>query len=78
MSLLEYNRDTLIVATEGGINIFDKKRKTFKPITSKDGLPNNLVISVIADNDKNLWASFEGGLCPDKYAKLYHHQLWPE
>ena len=62
LSMLHYNEDTLIIATSGGINFFDKRKKTFSALRSKDGLPNNLVQSIILDNDRNLWAAFAGGL----------------
>ncbi len=62
--ILSYNNDTLIIATLMGINIFDKKHKTFKAITVRDGLPNNLVQSVIKDNFGNVWiACYTEGLC---------------
>ncbi|AXY74658.1 GAF domain-containing protein [Paraflavitalea soli] len=62
IGLLEYNQDTLIIATNGGINFFDKKKKTFSALLSKDGLPNNLVQSIILDDNRDLWAAFAGGL----------------
>lgn len=62
--IIAYNNDTLILATLMGVNIFDKKTKTFKAITAKDGLPNNLVQSVIKDNAGDVWiACFSEGLC---------------
>ena len=62
--ILEYNKDTLIIATLMGVNIFDKKLKTFKAITVKEGLPNNLVQSVTKDNFGNVWiACYSEGLC---------------
>ncbi len=63
MDIFPYNKDTLILATEGGINIFDKHTKAFKAITSKDGLPNNLALAITVDDEHNLWAAFEGGFC---------------
>lgn len=60
--ILPFSRDTLIIATQGGINIFDKNKKTFTTIFSKDGLPNNLVQALVLDDYKNLWVAFAGGL----------------
>ncbi len=71
-AILPYNDDTLIVATQGGINIFDKRKKIFSVISSKDGLPNNLVNGLILDNDHNLWASFYGGLSK---IDIQHHDI---
>ena len=62
MGILQLNPDTLIIATQGGINIFDKNKKTFTVISSKDGLPNNLVQAMVLDDYSNLWVAFAGGL----------------
>lgn len=62
MGILQLNPDTLIIATQGGINIFDRNRKTFTVISSKDGLPNNLVQAMVLDDYSNLWVAFAGGL----------------
>jgi len=59
--ILAYNKDTLILSTLGGINIFDKRTKKFTAILSKDGLPSNLCQSIILDDRKNVWAAFSGG-----------------
>lgn len=68
--IIHYNEDTLIIATRGGINFFDKRKKIFSSLLSKDGLPNNLVQSIILDNNRDLWAAFAGGLC-----KINMHDL---
>ncbi|MBC7628849.1 MAG: histidine kinase [Ferruginibacter sp.] len=62
--ILQYNRDTLIIATLMGVNIFDRKNKTFKAITSREGLPNNLVQTIMKDSQGNVWvACYDNGLC---------------
>ncbi len=62
--ILRYNRDTLIIATEMGVNIFDIKSNTFRAITVKEGLPNNIVQAIMADTFGNLWvACGSGGFC---------------
>jgi ligand-binding sensor domain-containing protein/putative methionine-R-sulfoxide reductase with GAF domain/anti-sigma regulatory factor (Ser/Thr protein kinase) len=68
--ILSYNADTLIVATQSGINIFDKHTKTFTNISSKDGLPNNLTQAIVLDRQKNLWAAFAGGLSKINFRPL--------
>lgn len=60
--IISYNDDTLIVATQSGINIFNKRTKNFTNISGKDGLPNNLTQAIVLDDKKNLWAAFAGGL----------------
>ena len=68
--ILAYNDDTLLIATFGGINIFNKKNNLFSSIVSKDGLPNNLVQAIILDQQKNVWAAFAGG-----FSKINLHNL---
>ena len=63
VSIIPYNEDTLILATGTGIDIFDKKTRHFTVITSKNGLPNNLVETISLDHHNNLWAGFIGGFC---------------
>ncbi len=62
MDIVAYNQDTLIVATQAGINIFNKRTGIFSSLSGKDGLPNNLTQAIILDKNKNLWAAFAGGL----------------
>ena len=64
MALLRYNKDTLLLATEMGLNIFDVKTHQFKALTVREGLPNNHVIGLMLDDNKNLWAVCRaGGFC---------------
>ena len=64
LDIVRYNKDTLILATEMGINIFDTKRNLFTAITAKEGLPNNLVLGLMLDNCSNVWVVCSGsGLC---------------
>lgn len=46
----------------GGVNRFNPKTNTFRHFTEKDGLANNVVYSIIPDNDGNLWISTNFGL----------------
>ncbi len=53
----------LWIGTEGGgLNYFDAKKEKFKAITTNDGLANNVVHSLIQDNEGFLWASTNKGL----------------
>jgi ligand-binding sensor domain-containing protein/putative methionine-R-sulfoxide reductase with GAF domain len=62
--IIRYNEDTLVIATLMGLNIFNERTKTFKTITTKDGLPNNLIQSIINDGLGYIWvAFFSGDLC---------------
>ncbi|MEO5945265.1 MAG: histidine kinase [Chitinophagaceae bacterium] len=64
LDIIRYNQETLILATEMGVNIFDTKKNIFTAITSKDGLPNNLVLGLMRDEHADVWAVCSGGgLC---------------
>ncbi len=51
-----------VATAGGGLNRFDLTTETFSAITEKDGLPNNVVYSVLDDRDGNLWLSTNKGL----------------
>jgi len=61
--IIKYNDDTLLLGTNMGINIFDKKKKIFTNISTKDGLPGNVVGAIALDDKQNLWAGCLGGFC---------------
>ena len=64
LDIIRYNKDTLLLATEMGVNIFDTKRNIFTAITSKEGLPNNLVLGLMRDDHADVWVVCSGGgLC---------------
>jgi ligand-binding sensor domain-containing protein len=46
-----------------GLNAFDKKTKLFKHYSSANGLPSDAILSVLEDEEKNLWLATENGLC---------------
>ena len=46
----------------GGINKFDTVKETFKYYTTKDGLLNNVVYSVLRDEEGMVWISSNNGL----------------
>ncbi|HEV3249391.1 MAG TPA: two-component regulator propeller domain-containing protein, partial [Puia sp.] len=62
-NIIPYNKDTLLMATAAGINIFDKNTKKFNVISTTDGLPNNFVQTIALDGQNNLWAGCVGGFC---------------
>lgn len=47
----------------GGLNEFRPDEATFRNITSRDGLPNNVVNGILEDEQGNLWLSTNRGLC---------------
>ena len=53
----------LWVATKGGgINKMDKTTDIFLQLSVKDGLPNNVVYGILADNAGNIWGSTNKGI----------------
>jgi signal transduction histidine kinase/DNA-binding response OmpR family regulator len=56
------SRGLLWVATNKGINIYDPVNKRFKYITAADGLPGNAVVSLVEDDEGNIWAGTRNGL----------------
>ncbi len=62
--IIAYSEDTLALATETGVNIFDMRSKKFTTITTLEGLPNNFVLRLAKDDLGNIWATCaSGGFC---------------
>ena len=55
-----------LITFGGGLNRFTgfskEGKATFKSYTVKDGLPSNILLSAVEDNQKNLWIATENGL----------------
>ncbi len=47
----------------GGINIFNPETRSFKRLSTKDGLPSNVALSIEEDNSGNFWVGTSNGLC---------------
>jgi len=60
--ILVDSRGLLWVATNKGINIYDPVTKRFKYITIADGLPSNAVVSLVEDEEGNIWSGTRNGL----------------
>ncbi|OFX27331.1 MAG: hypothetical protein A2041_08895 [Bacteroidetes bacterium GWA2_31_9b] len=48
--------------TVNGLNKFDIKTESFVVYTEKNGLPNNIIYSILQDNSGNLWMSTNRGI----------------
>ncbi|TAK56678.1 MAG: PAS domain S-box protein [Bacteroidetes bacterium] len=56
-------RGTLWFGTySGGLNKFDRVKRTFTHFTEKEGLPNNRINGILEDGNRNLWISTNKGL----------------
>lgn len=50
------------IATDKGLNIYNSSDKSLLQINKTDGLPSDEVVSLIEDNNGNVWAGTRGGL----------------
>ena len=59
---LEYN-DSIMVIVTGALNIYNTRTNTIRHITSADGLPSEIIMSVEKDKKGYLWLGLLNGLC---------------
>lgn len=58
-----FNKNEIWAGTEDGLALMDATSgKVNKLITELDGLPNNVIYSVLLDNQKNVWVSTNKGI----------------
>jgi ligand-binding sensor domain-containing protein/signal transduction histidine kinase len=63
MSLYQDSQERLWIATAGGgLNRYDPQSNSFTRYTEKNGLPNNVVVGILEDNEGYLWLSTNFGL----------------
>ena len=55
-------RKLLWIATDNGLNVFDTKTKSIQYLTKNNGLPSDQIVSLIEDNDGNVWVGTRNGL----------------
>jgi LytS/YehU family sensor histidine kinase/ligand-binding sensor domain-containing protein len=59
----ELNDSTLAIGTVyGGLNLFNKRTKTFSHVTTADGLPSNTIYAVKKDTAGYIWFTTDYGL----------------
>ena len=57
------SKDRIWVGTRGGgLNLFDKKKQSFKTINEDDGIANNVIRAINEDENGNLWISSNKGV----------------
>jgi len=56
------SRKLLWIATDNGLNVFNTRLKTIQYLTKSNGLPSDQVVSLIEDNDGNIWVGTRNGL----------------
>jgi serine phosphatase RsbU (regulator of sigma subunit) len=62
LCLHEDSKGNLWIGTVGGLNWYNKEKGTFKTFTEQNGLPNNLIYSILDDSKGNLWISTNLGI----------------
>nr|MBP7612960.1 hybrid sensor histidine kinase/response regulator [Paludibacter sp.] len=55
-------RNQLWIATDNGINVYNPANKSITYINKINGLPSDQVVSLIEDNNGNVWAGTRNGL----------------
>jgi signal transduction histidine kinase/ligand-binding sensor domain-containing protein/DNA-binding response OmpR family regulator len=83
--LIVYNtiidrRNQLWIATDNGINIYNPKNNTIKYINKTNGLSSDQVVSLVEDNNGNIWAGTRNGLAcinciTNKITKKYEYNI---
>jgi len=59
---------------EGGLLLFDRKKNTFKRLSTDEGLPSNTILRLLEDKEGNLWMSTYNGICRfDKKRKTFRN-----
>jgi signal transduction histidine kinase/streptogramin lyase len=53
----------LWIGTNNGLNRFDFEKQSFTRFGLSDGLPNEVIYSVVPDQSGNLWLSTNAGIC---------------
>ncbi len=61
----------------GGINRLDLQSESFTYLTSDQGLPNNVVYGILADDEGNLWCSTNRGIAKFGMTESGHYQITP-
>jgi signal transduction histidine kinase/ligand-binding sensor domain-containing protein/DNA-binding response OmpR family regulator len=60
------------VGTSEGLDLYEEKTNTFRHFTQADGLPNNTIVAIVEDKDKNLWLSTPSGVSQMRINRKEH------
>lgn len=61
-SIYQDSKNRLWIATENGLNLFDKKTRTFVKYNTKKGFPSNVFYSILEGDKNKLWITTSKGL----------------
>jgi ligand-binding sensor domain-containing protein/signal transduction histidine kinase len=65
---LEYN-DSIMIIVSKGLNIYNTRSNTISHITSAEGLPSDMIMSIEKDRKGFLWMALLNGICRMNLAK---------
>ena len=61
--ILEDSKGRIWVGTLEGLNLFNEQTKKIQTFTTADGLPDNMILDILEDDQHTLWLSTPNGLC---------------
>ncbi|WP_235921118.1 hybrid sensor histidine kinase/response regulator transcription factor [Foetidibacter luteolus] len=61
--LIEDSKGRIWAGTREGLNLFDDATGHFQLFTMAEGLPDNIILNILEDNNQTLWLSTPSGLC---------------
>lgn len=62
LAMYQDSRGLIWIATHGGLNLYNQESGTFSAFTVDDGLPHNSILTVLEDDNHNLWVSTPHGI----------------
>ncbi len=63
LCISEDSKGRIWVGTREGLDLFNEQTKNFQIFTMSDGLPDNLILNILEDENQSLWISTPNGLC---------------
>jgi len=72
------SRNQLWIATDNGINVYNRAQNTISYINKTSGLPSDQIVSLVEDNNGNIWAGTRNGLACiyiSSSAGKYHYKI---
>jgi signal transduction histidine kinase/DNA-binding response OmpR family regulator len=63
IAITEDSRGLIWVTTREGLDYYDPVNRVFTTLRKEDGLPDNIIVSIVEDRQHNLWVGTPNGLC---------------
>lgn len=62
LCVFQDSRGLIWIGTQSGLNLYDKKRNEFQVFIHEHGLRQDIILTLVEDDDHNIWMSTPGGL----------------